>query len=89
VKAYLHLLILLAVILLAPPATLHAAPAPKPNIVLILDNDLGWGHVGWQNPKVKTPHPDRLAKAGVRRLRAKLEPHSAKDNAAVPTSPKL
>ena len=52
-------------LLLAPFAALHAAAAPKPNIVLILADDLGRGHVGWQNPKVKTPHLDRLAKAGV------------------------
>ena len=64
-KTYLCILTLLTVLLLAPLAALHAAAAPKPNIVLILADDLGTGHVGWQNPKVKTPHLDRLAKAGV------------------------
>jgi arylsulfatase A-like enzyme len=48
----------LTALLLAPWAA--RAAAPQPNIVLILADDLGWGHVGWQNPKVKTPHLDRL-----------------------------
>jgi len=59
-KTYLYILTLLTTLLLAPLAALHAAAAPKPNIVLILADDLGWGHVGWQDPKVKTPHLDRL-----------------------------
>lgn len=46
----------------------------KPNIVLILADDLGYGHVGWQNPKVKTPHLDRLAKAGVQLKRHYVAP---------------
>ena len=32
------------------------------------------GHVGWQNPKVKTPHLDRLAKAGVQLNRHYVAP---------------
>jgi arylsulfatase A-like enzyme len=46
----------------------HAEDAPKsatkPNIILIMADDLGTGHVGWQNPKIRTPHLDRLAKEG-------------------------
>ena len=61
--------LVLAALLLVPLPALHAADesksTKKPNIVLILADDLGRGHVGWQNPKVKTPHLDRLAKAGV------------------------
>ena len=73
-KTYLCILTLLTVLLLAPLAALHAAAAPKPNIVLILADDLGTGHVGWQNPKVKTPHLDRLAKAGVQLNRHYVAP---------------
>jgi len=39
---------------------------PKPNILIVVADDLGWGHVGWQNPIVKTPHLDRLAGRGVK-----------------------
>ncbi len=46
--------------------TLAAVEPPRPNIVVFLADDLGWGHVGWQNPKVKTPNLDRLAVQGVR-----------------------
>lgn len=39
----------------------------KPNIVLIMADDLGYGDVGYLNPdaKTKTPHLDALAKAGM------------------------
>ncbi|MEY3837764.1 MAG: Arylsulfatase, partial [Verrucomicrobiota bacterium] len=50
-------------------ATLAAAGDPRrPNIVVILADDLGYGDVGCYNPqsKVPTPNLDRLAKAGVR-----------------------
>jgi arylsulfatase A-like enzyme len=57
-------------ILLAPVAALHAAEAqrPKPNIVYILADDLGYGDVQCLNPqrgKIKTPHIDKLASQGM------------------------
>jgi arylsulfatase A-like enzyme len=61
-------------LLLSRPAMLHAAEAPQPNIVLILADDLGSGHVGWQNQKVKTPNLDRLAEAGVQLNRHYVAP---------------
>mgnify|MGYP002623891896 FL=1 len=39
---------------------------PRPHIVLMLADDLGWGDVGYQGSKIKTPHIDKLAAAGVR-----------------------
>ena len=36
----------------------------KPNIVIILVDDLGWNDVGYHNENVSTPNIDRLAKAG-------------------------
>jgi arylsulfatase A-like enzyme len=47
----------------APPAGLAAE---KPNIVLIMADDLGYGDVGWHGGPYRTPHLDRLAKGGVR-----------------------
>ena len=39
----------------------------KPNILLILLDDLGWMDLGCQgNPRVDTPHIDRLAQQGMR-----------------------
>lgn len=42
-------------------------PGDRPNIVLILADDLGYGDLGcYGHPKAKTPHIDRLAKEGMR-----------------------
>jgi arylsulfatase A len=48
-------------------AALPALAAGKPNIVIVLTDDLGYGDVSFLNAesKVKTPHMDALAKAGV------------------------
>lgn len=58
-------LVALAVLL---PASLLAAAQARPNIVLILADDMGSGDLGCYNPKSKisTPHMDRLAQAGMR-----------------------
>ena len=49
-------------------AALHAQPAsPRPNIVLIITDDMGYGDLGsYGSPDIKTPNIDGLAKAGVR-----------------------
>jgi arylsulfatase A-like enzyme len=61
---------LLAPLLLTPLALLHAADpaAAKPNLVLILADDLGYGDVRCYNPdsQVPTPNLDRLAREGLR-----------------------
>ena len=51
--------------LLAIPCSLSAVE--KPNIVIILADDMGFGDVGHLNPdsRIPTPHLDRLAAAGV------------------------
>jgi arylsulfatase A-like enzyme len=56
-------------LLLAPLAALHAAdnPDPKPNIILILADDLGYGDLGCYGSEINdTPHIDALAKGGLR-----------------------
>ena len=49
-------------------ASLHAQPAAsRPNVVLIITDDVGYGDLGsYGAPDVKTPNIDALAKAGVR-----------------------
>ncbi len=53
---------LIATLCAAEPAT-----APRPNIVLMMADDLGWGDPGFNgNTVIKTPHLDAMAKAGLR-----------------------
>ena len=60
---------------LACGAAAHAAEeAPKPNILLIVADDLGWGDVGWHGSSLKTPNLDRLAKEGVTLDRHYVQP---------------
>lgn len=58
-----------AVAAIAPAVSAQEAPNPaKPNIVMILADDLGYGDLGCYNEKSKVPTPnlDRLASQGVR-----------------------
>lgn len=47
--------------------TLHAQPAARPNVVLIITDDVGYGDLGsYGAPDIKTPNIDALAKTGTR-----------------------
>lgn len=51
-------------LLLAIPASLTAS---RPNVLLVMTDDQGFGDAGFQgNPILKTPHLDALARSGVR-----------------------
>ena len=69
-QRFLALVTLLAsIITIVPPlAPLRAQGAkPKPNVVLIMMDDLGYGDLGsYGGPDAKTPNIDRLAREGVR-----------------------
>ena len=53
----------LAISLLIAVSPLFAADAKKPNILIIVADDLGYGELGCQgNSLIPTPHVDSLAK---------------------------
>lgn len=63
-----HKLTLLAAMLLTPfSATCAEEPATKPNVIIILADDLGYGDVScYGATKINTPNIDRLASQGKR-----------------------
>jgi arylsulfatase A-like enzyme len=58
----------LGALCLGPASVCGAAPAaaPRPHVLFILADDLGWGDVGFHASEIKTPNIDRLATAGAR-----------------------
>ena len=61
--------ILCAILLTIIPAFGQAAAAEKPNIIVIMADDLGYGDIGCYGAKpknLKTPHIDKLATNGLR-----------------------
>lgn len=54
-------------LLLLPVAALAAELRPRPNVVMIFIDDMGWGDFScFGNPDAKTPNIDRLAAEGIR-----------------------
>ncbi len=58
--------LLVATTWLIGPPVVGAADAPRPHIVFVLADDLGWKDVGYHGSEIKTPNIDRLSAAGVR-----------------------
>ncbi len=44
---------------------LWAQKSARPNLIVIVADDLGWGDVGFHNSDIRTPNIDQLAKEGV------------------------
>jgi arylsulfatase A len=58
---------LLIVVAFAAPAAAQTLTSARPNVVLIITDDVGYGDIGsYGAPDIKTPHIDSLAKAGTR-----------------------
>ncbi len=59
--------LLLGLAAAATSTKLSATAKRRPNIVLIVADDLGWGDLGcYGSPFIRTPHIDALARGGVR-----------------------
>ena len=64
----------LAAVLVTTTAVVAADPRPRPNILLVVADDLGWGDVGWHGGFARTPHMDRLVAEGVELDRHYVQP---------------
>src|SRR6187399_2466903 len=81
-----HLIILaLGTALLCVSTGAAAEPPPRPNIVLIVADDLGWADVGWHGKEIKTPHLDGLAAAGAKLEQFYVQPVCSPTRAALMT----
>jgi arylsulfatase A-like enzyme len=69
--------------LVAGPPT--RADAPRPHVVFLLADDLGSGDVGWRGGVIKTPHLDKLARAGARLEQFYVQPVCSPTRAALMT----
>ncbi len=65
--------------------TLLLHGAPKPNIILLVSDDMGWNEVGYHGSKIATPHIDRLVKDGMQLDRFYVHPVCSPTRAALMT----
>src|SRR3954471_11546679 len=63
---FLLRLALLAALLLAPLSALRAAAPVRPNILLIVADDMGFSDTGCYGGEIATPNLDNLARNGLR-----------------------
>lgn len=78
-----HLFLVVGLISQIQP--LRSAESPRPNIVLIVADDLGWGDVGWHKGEIQTPHLDKLAMGGARLEAHYVQPVCSPTRAALMT----
>jgi len=58
---------LVAFVLSVFQTALVSTAAPRPNIIFVMADDMGWGQTGYNgNPVLKTPHLDAMAASGLR-----------------------
>lgn len=58
--------IFLSLIIVANSTAAAQKPGPRPNIILIMSDDMGYSDIGCFGGEINTPNLDRLAKGGLR-----------------------
>ena len=76
-------LILLSTLLALASPGAHASD--RPNVVVLLADDLGWADVGYHGSDIETPHIDALAAGGIRLERMYTSPICTPTRAALMT----
>ena len=71
--------------LLTVTSALAQQPAPRPHIVFIVADDLGWKDVGFHGSDIKTPNIDKLAQGGARLEQFYVQPMCTPTRAALMT----
>jgi arylsulfatase A-like enzyme len=66
-------------------ARTFAADAPRPNIVFIIADDMGWGDVGFHGGEIQTPNIDKIAAAGVKLEQFYVQPVCSPTRASLMT----
>lgn len=77
--------IVLPILFAAARADAQASPPRKPNVVLIVADDLGWNQVSYHGGFAQTPHIDRIALSGVALERFYVSPMCAPTRAGLLT----
>jgi len=62
---YRRLMVIATAFVMAICGLCGSAWADRPNILLIVADDLGWGDVSYHGGRIPTPHLDRLSREGV------------------------
>src|SRR5215472_12634242 len=69
----------------ASPASAQQQSAPRPHIVYIVADDLGWKDVGFHGSDIKTPNIDKLAQSGAQLEQFYVQPMCTPTRAALLT----
>ena len=77
----------------APAPALRCQQTARPNVIVIITDDQGWGDIGYHNPAVHSPNLDALARSGARFTQHYVMPQctptrvAVNSSAAAPTLP--
>ena len=65
-KTFRHICLFISILIMAIPGLLYAQESvQKPNILLIMVDDMGWTDIGSYGSEIDTPNLDTMAKSGV------------------------